>query len=41
MVSLLLRRIRVGSLVVVEGGERRVYGSGAPIATVRLRSSRV
>jgi cyclopropane-fatty-acyl-phospholipid synthase len=41
MVSVLLRRIRVGTLVVVEGGERHVYGSGAPIATVRLRSSRV
>jgi len=40
-VSVLLRRIRVGSLLVVEGGERQVYGSGAPIATVRLRSSRV
>jgi cyclopropane-fatty-acyl-phospholipid synthase len=41
LVSVLLRRIRVGSLLVLEGGERRVYGSGAPIATVRLRSSRV
>ena len=41
MVSVLLRRITIGSLVVVEGGERYVYGSGAPIATVRLRSSRV
>ena len=37
IVSALLRRIRVGSLVVVEGGERHVYGSGAPIATVRVR----
>ena len=26
----LLRRITVGSLIVVEGDERRVYGSGAP-----------
>jgi cyclopropane-fatty-acyl-phospholipid synthase len=41
MVSVLLRRISVGSLVVVEGGERHVYGSGAPIATVYVRSSRV
>ncbi len=41
LVSVLLRRIRVGSLLVVEGGERRVYGSGVPIATVRLHSSRV
>jgi cyclopropane-fatty-acyl-phospholipid synthase len=41
ILSVLLRRVRVGSLVVVEGGGRRVYGSGAPIATVRLHSSRV
>jgi cyclopropane-fatty-acyl-phospholipid synthase len=41
MVSVLLRRIRTGSLVVVEGGERHLYGSGAPVATVRLHSSRV
>jgi cyclopropane-fatty-acyl-phospholipid synthase len=38
IVSVLLRRISVGSLVVVEGGERHLYGSGAP---VRLRSSRM
>ena len=41
IVSVLLRRIRIGSLVVIEGGVRNVYGSGAPTATVRLRSSRV
>jgi cyclopropane-fatty-acyl-phospholipid synthase len=41
MVSVLLRRLRVGSLVVVEGGERHVYGSGAPTATVHVRSFRV
>jgi cyclopropane-fatty-acyl-phospholipid synthase len=41
IVSVLLRRISVGSLVVVEGGERHLYGSGAPVATVRLRSSRM
>ena len=41
IVTLMLRRIRVGTLVVVEGEERRTYGSGAPIATVRLRSSQV
>jgi cyclopropane-fatty-acyl-phospholipid synthase len=41
MGSVLLRRITVGSLVVVEDGERHVYGSGTPIATVRLHSSRV
>ena len=40
LVSLLLRRITVGSLVVVEGDERRVYGSGAPVATVRIDSAR-
>ena len=40
LVSLLLRRIAVGSLLVVEGEERRVYGSGAPGATVWIRSSR-
>jgi cyclopropane-fatty-acyl-phospholipid synthase len=41
MVSVLLRRIQVGSLVVVEDGERHGYGSGAPIATVHVRSSDV
>ena len=40
LVSLLLRRIAVGSLLVVEGEERRVYGSGAPGATVWIRSPR-
>ena len=40
IVSLLLRRIRVGSLLVVEGDERRAYGSGPPGATVWIRSSR-
>ena len=40
LVSLLLRRITVGSLIVVEGDERRVYGSGAPAATVRIDSPR-
>ena len=38
LVSLLLRRITVGSLIVVEGDERRVFGSGAPAATVRIDS---
>jgi cyclopropane-fatty-acyl-phospholipid synthase len=41
LVSMLLRRIKVGTLVVVEGEQRHVYGSGAPIATVSLRCSRV
>ncbi len=40
IVSLVLRRIRVGSLLVVEGDERRAYGSGPPGATVWIRSSR-
>ncbi len=40
LVSLLLARIKVGSLVVVEGDERRVYGSGPPAATVRIDSPR-
>jgi cyclopropane-fatty-acyl-phospholipid synthase len=37
---LLLRRIAVGSLVVVESGKRRRFGSGAPTATVEVRSGR-
>jgi cyclopropane-fatty-acyl-phospholipid synthase len=38
----LLQRIKVGTLVVVEDGERREYGgSGAPIATVLVHSPRV
>jgi cyclopropane-fatty-acyl-phospholipid synthase len=41
LVSILLSRIRIGSLVVFEAGERRVYGSGPPAATVRVRSPRV
>jgi cyclopropane-fatty-acyl-phospholipid synthase len=36
-----LRRIDTGQLVVVEDGERRVYGSGPPVATVHVRSPRV
>jgi len=38
IVSILLRRISVGSLVIVEDGERHTYGSGSPVATVRLHS---
>jgi cyclopropane-fatty-acyl-phospholipid synthase len=38
--SLLLRRIWVGSLVVVEGGDRHSYGSGPPAATFHVRSPR-
>jgi cyclopropane-fatty-acyl-phospholipid synthase len=40
MIELVLKRIRVGTLVVVEDGERREYGSGAPIATVVVHSPR-
>ncbi|MFZ1996529.1 MAG: cyclopropane-fatty-acyl-phospholipid synthase family protein [Solirubrobacteraceae bacterium] len=32
--SLLLRQIRVGSLTIVEGHERRTFGTGAPAATI-------
>jgi cyclopropane-fatty-acyl-phospholipid synthase len=41
LASLLLRRIRVGSLIVVEGERRQTYGSGAPTATFHVRSPRV
>jgi cyclopropane-fatty-acyl-phospholipid synthase len=37
----LLGRIRVGSLTVVECGQRYVFGSGAPTATVVVHSPRV
>lgn len=40
LVSILLRRIKVGGLVVVEGDERRVYGSGPPAAIARIDSPR-
>jgi cyclopropane-fatty-acyl-phospholipid synthase len=35
-----LRRIRSGSLTVVEGGDRITFGAGAPRATVYVRSAR-
>jgi cyclopropane-fatty-acyl-phospholipid synthase len=38
--SLLLRQIRVGSLVVVDGTRRRTFGSGAPVATIHLHDVR-
>jgi cyclopropane-fatty-acyl-phospholipid synthase len=34
--SLLLGRIQVGSLVIVDGRRRRVFGSGAPTATIHM-----
>jgi cyclopropane-fatty-acyl-phospholipid synthase len=40
LVSLLLRRITVGSVIVLEGDERLVFGSGSPTATVRINSLR-
>ena len=36
-----LRRLGTGRLVIVEDGDRRVYGSGPPAATVHVRSPRV
>ncbi len=36
----LLRRIATGSLTIVEGDARRVYGSGPPAATIKVRSPR-
>ncbi len=41
IVCRLLSRIARGELVVVEEGERRVFGSGAPKATVHVNSPRV
>ena len=41
LLSLFLRRIGTGSLIVVEGAQRRVYGSGPPAATIIVRSARM
>ncbi len=41
LLSLFLRRIAAGSLVVAEGGSRRVYGSGPPAATITVHSPRM
>ncbi len=41
LVQVALRRIRAGTLVVVEQNRRRSFGSGAPVATAAVRSSRV
>ena len=38
LVSMLLRRISVGSLIVIEAGQRRTFGSGAPAARVEIVS---
>ena len=40
LLELFLRRITTGSLTVLEADGRRVYGSGAPTATLRVHSSR-
>ena len=40
LASMLLRRISVGSLIVVEGEQRRRFGSGAPAARVEIVSPR-
>jgi len=41
IVSGVLARIGTGQLVVVEDGERRVFGSGVPTATVHVNSPRL
>ena len=41
VLSQLLRRIRFGSLTVIEDGDRRAYGSGPPAATIFVRSPRM
>jgi cyclopropane-fatty-acyl-phospholipid synthase len=40
LLSLFLRRMSAGTLIVLEGRERRVYGSGPPAATIRVHSPR-
>jgi cyclopropane-fatty-acyl-phospholipid synthase len=37
----LLRRMPVGTLVVLEDGRQRTYGSGAPVGTLAVRGARV
>ncbi len=41
ILSLFLRRIRTGTLTVVEDGRRRVFGSGPPAATIIVRSAKM
>src|SRR5205807_2369132 len=41
VLALFLRRISLGSLIVLEAGQRRVYGSGAPVAAIRVHSPRM
>jgi cyclopropane-fatty-acyl-phospholipid synthase len=40
LASTLLSRIQVGTLLVAEGEQRRAFGTGAPAATVHVRSPR-
>ena len=40
LVEAVLRRIRAGTLVVVQANRRRSFGSGAPVAIANVRSSR-
>jgi cyclopropane-fatty-acyl-phospholipid synthase len=40
LATLLLRQIRVGSLVIVDGARRRRFGRGAPTATIDLHDRR-
>jgi cyclopropane-fatty-acyl-phospholipid synthase len=41
LLSRFLRRIGTGSLIIIEDGERRVFGSGPPAATITVHSSRM
>jgi len=38
LVGLLLRQIRSGTLILIDGQSRRTYGSGSPVALVRVNS---
>jgi len=40
LAATLLQRIQVGTLVVAEGEQQRAFGTGAPAATVHVRSPR-
>jgi cyclopropane-fatty-acyl-phospholipid synthase len=41
VLSLFLRRIGTGTLIVLEAGKRRVYGAGPPAATITVHSARM
>jgi cyclopropane-fatty-acyl-phospholipid synthase len=40
IIEALLRRMRAGRVTVIEAGERRVWGSGSPSATLHIHSPR-